>query len=152
MKEPTIRRYLLQILQGLTFLHNHGKFDDGNSPHRQLRAFVDSYGLLKITDFGLRRCLLPLLTSVNSDESDWARKTMAPEALRDFRLWGEKTDVWCVGLLTLQMANGLGKYPPQQTFEQSKDRNRSLHHNRFQPSDASRFPTKKQVPESPELL
>jgi serine/threonine protein kinase len=73
----------------------------------------------------------------------------APEVLRDCRLWGEKTDVWCVGMLTLQMANGLVKCPPQQASA-PKDRNPSLRHTRFQPSSATRSPMKKQGSEAPD--
>ncbi|KAG7377731.1 hypothetical protein PHYPSEUDO_011076 [Phytophthora pseudosyringae] len=149
MKEPTIRRYLLQILQALTFLHDHG-VHHGNLTMQVVH--IDSYGLLKLADFGLRRCFLPLLSRSKADEGDWARKTTAPEVLRDCRLWGEKTDVWCVGMLTLQMANGLEKSPHEQVFEQPKDRNPSLRHTRFQPSSATRSPMQKQGSESPEAL
>jgi hypothetical protein len=37
---------------------------------------IDSYGLLKLTDFGLRRCLLPLLSAAKAEEDDWTRKTL----------------------------------------------------------------------------
>ncbi|KAG2833427.1 hypothetical protein PC129_g3742 [Phytophthora cactorum] len=141
MKEPTIRRYLLQILQALTFLHDHGVQHGNLSMHA---VQIDSYGLLKLSDFGLRRYLLPLLSRTELDEEDGALKTLAPEVLRDYRLWGEKTDVWCVGMLTLQMANGLVKYPLEQAFDQPKVRN-SSRHTRLQPT---RSPMKKQEFES----
>ncbi|KAK1946223.1 Mitogen-activated protein kinase kinase kinase ANP1 [Phytophthora citrophthora] len=146
MKEPTIRRYLLQMLQALAFLHDHG-VTHGNLTMQTVH--IDSYGLLKLEDFGLRRCLLPLLTGTTATDDDWARKSLAPEVLRDCRLWGEKTDVWCVGMLTLQMANGLAKYPPKQTFEQPRGKIPSLPHSRFQQS-TTRTPKQKQGSESPE--
>ncbi|ETP03162.1 STE/STE11 protein kinase, variant 1 [Phytophthora nicotianae CJ01A1] len=142
MKEPTIRRYLLQILQALTFLHDHG-VQHGNLTMQTVQ--IDSYGLLKLADFGIRRCLLPLLSRAHLAKDDCAYNTVAPEALRDFRLWGEKTDVWCVGILTLQMANGLVNYPPQQLFDQPKCRNPSRSA-RFQPS---RSPVTRQEMELP---
>ncbi|KAF1790039.1 Protein kinase-like domain [Phytophthora cactorum] len=74
MKEPTIRRYLLQILQALTFLHDHGVQHGNLSMHA---VQIDSYGLLKLSDFGLRRYLLPLLSRTELDEEDGALKTLA---------------------------------------------------------------------------
>ncbi|KAF4127596.1 Protein kinase domain [Phytophthora infestans] len=141
MKEPTIRRYLLQILQALTFLHDHG-VQHGNLTMQT--AQIDSYGLLKLTDFGIRRHLLSLSSYSESEEDEEKRKTLPPEVLRDCRLWGDKTDVWCVGMLTLQMANGLSKYPPEQVFDQPKSRTPSRN-TRLQPS---RSPMKKQELES----
>ncbi|KAL3656153.1 hypothetical protein V7S43_019029 [Phytophthora oleae] len=147
MKEPTIRRYLLQILQALAFLHDHG-VTHGNLTMQAVH--IDSYGLLKLADFGLRRCILPLLAGTRTTDEDCARKTLAPEVLRDCRLSGEKTDVWCVGMLTLQMANGLAKYPCEQAFGQPKGRTPSLRHTRFQQSATTRSPKRKQGSESPE--
>ncbi|RLN80114.1 hypothetical protein BBJ28_00020660 [Nothophytophthora sp. Chile5] len=95
MKEPTIRRYLLQMLQSLAFLHTHG----------------------------------------------------APEVLRDPVLWGEKTDVWCVGVLTLQMANGISKHHTQQASE-SFERNSVLQNNR-QPGHS---PPRKRRSEAPDAV
>lgn len=37
---------------------------------------IDSYGLLKLTDFGIRRCLLPLLSVKNSADDDFARRNL----------------------------------------------------------------------------
>ncbi|KAL4094954.1 hypothetical protein PRIC1_010604 [Phytophthora ramorum] len=147
MKESTIRRYLLQILQALSFLHDHG-VHHGNLTMQTVH--IDTYGLLKLTDFGLRRCLLPLLASTTTMDDDMARKNLAPEVLRDCRLWGEKTDVWCVGMLTIQMANGLVKCPSQEAADNPTDRNPSLRHTRFQASHANRSPVKKRESESPE--
>ncbi|KAG6583117.1 STE/STE11 protein kinase [Phytophthora cinnamomi] len=90
MKEPTIRRYLLQILQALSFLHDHG-VHHGNLNMQTVH--IDSYGLLKLADFGLRRCLLPLLALTNAADDDFARRILAPEILRDCQIWGEKADV-----------------------------------------------------------
>ncbi|KAE9343761.1 hypothetical protein PF008_g9529 [Phytophthora fragariae] len=149
MKEPTIRRYLLQILQAVSFLHDHG-VHHGNLNMQAVH--IDSYGLLKLTDFGIRRCLLPLLSVKNSADDDSARRNLAPEVLRDCRVWGEKADVWCIGMLTLQMANGLVRYSAQFSLEKPADRNPSLRHARFQSSRTNQSPTRKRGPESPEAL
>ena len=45
MKEPTVRRYLHQILEGLQFLHDQG-VSHGNLQCESV--YIDSYGLLKL--------------------------------------------------------------------------------------------------------
>jgi len=75
MKESTVRRYLAQILQGLSCLHSHGV------PHGALSTqsvLIDSCGLLKLADFGVHRYLpgpelwiRPPETPSVSDDRDW---------------------------------------------------------------------------------
>lgn len=43
---------------------------------------IDSYGLLKLTDFGIRRCLLPLLAVKNAVDDDFARRNVVRRFIR----------------------------------------------------------------------
>lgn len=77
MKESTVRRYLVQILQGLSCLHSHGVVHGALSTQSVL---IDSCGLLKLADFGVRRFL--------SGPELWVRPPDSPSG-------GDNRD-WCL--------------------------------------------------------
>ncbi|TMW66978.1 hypothetical protein Poli38472_012094 [Pythium oligandrum] len=112
MKEPTIRRYLLQILHALAFLHdrdlNHGflTLDTVN---------IDSCGVLQLSEFGLGphlRKARPPSQSLGSDGCDWTERYPPPEVADPPHYWTSRSDVWCVGILVLQMAQGMIRTAP----------------------------------------
>ncbi|TYZ65330.1 hypothetical protein PybrP1_010036 [[Pythium] brassicae (nom. inval.)] len=100
MKEPTIRRYLLQMLQGLEYLHDRG-----------IAHGIDSYGLLKLSEFGIGKQLKQLGHEPPQQrpraDQEWTATFAPPEVSKNHVLTGStKSDVWSVGILVLQMANG----------------------------------------------
>ena len=82
MKEPVIQRYAIQIVQGLQALHENGLY------HGFLNAEsvnVDHSGHVTLSDFFVGRRLYL------EDASD---------------RYGRKTDIQCLGVLVMQMAQG----------------------------------------------
>ncbi|DAZ92480.1 TPA: hypothetical protein N0F65_012710, partial [Lagenidium giganteum] len=109
MKESVIRRYVLQLCQALNYLHSH------DVAHRNLSCesiYIDSYGMLKLGEFGLSYELQQATGFASSNELDWLVKHPPPEikpADTKRSCWSRKSDVWSVGILVIQMMCGYGK-------------------------------------------
>lgn len=110
LSERTLRRYAIQILNGLVALHER------RIVHRDLKGenvFFDSdSGLVKIGDFGTARMLATIHASVGAQTMVGTPYCMAPEVLvgtnngdEDVDGYGVKADIWSFGILMLELLN-----------------------------------------------
>lgn len=114
--EGQIKRYMLQLLRGLEYIHSMGVC------HRDLKAsnlLVNNQGELKIADFGLavqldasETMLRPLTTRVITL---WYRP---PELLLGKTRYGSEVDMWSVGAMLAELVVGRPMLPGRTEVEQ----------------------------------
>lgn len=111
LKEPLIRNFVRQILQGLAYLH--GK----NIIHRDIKGanvLVDNKGSIKISDFGIsKKVEAGLLTSSSANHRPSLQGSvfwMAPEVVKQTS-YTLKADIWSLGCLIVEMFTGEHPYP-----------------------------------------
>jgi len=112
LKEPLIRSFVRQILNGLAYLHNK------NIIHRDIKGanvLVDNKGGIKISDFGIsKKVEAGLLTSSSSKAHRPSLQGsvfwMAPEVVKQTS-YTLKADIWSLGCLIVEMFTGSHPYP-----------------------------------------
>ena len=95
-----VRKYLLQLLRGLDYLHTNGIV------HRDIKGgniLVDDRGEVKLADFGASRSIENSGTMISSMKG--TPYFMAPEVYEE-RYDGRKADIWSFGGVALQMISG----------------------------------------------
>lgn len=110
LREKLVKRFLLDILQGVQACHKQGIM------HRDLKPsnlLISHSGVLKLGDFGLARTLDPARTREYSHKvaTRWYR---APELLFGSRSYDQGVDMWAVGMIFAEML-GLSPLIPGST-------------------------------------
>ncbi|EDO27976.1 predicted protein, partial [Nematostella vectensis] len=114
-EEAILIRYLRQILQGVSYLH------ENQVVHRDIKGaniLVDSTGQdIRIADFGAAARLATQITGAGEFQGQLLGTIafMAPEVLRG-ESYGRSCDVWSVGCVLIEMATGK---PPWNAHEHS---------------------------------
>ena len=99
LPEDTVRLYVVQILQGLSFLHAKGII------HRDIKGdnvLLDASGNAKLADFGCAKEMASAtrLCGTYAGTPYW----MAPEVIRN-KGYDAKADIWSVGCTTIEALN-----------------------------------------------
>lgn len=103
LEEVVIRFFVLQVLQGLNYLHESGVL------HRDLKGdniLVNLDGTVKISDFGTMRRSEDIYADKQGMSLQGSVFWMAPEMVRNVHGYSAKVDIWSLGCLTLEMFAG----------------------------------------------
>jgi len=100
--EPTITKWFLyQLLQGIAYCHFHRVLHRDLKPQNLL---INREGELKLADFGLARAFgIPVRSYTHEVVTLWYR---APDVLMGSRKYSTPVDMWSVGCIFAEMANG----------------------------------------------
>ena len=112
LKEPLIRNFVRQILDGLSYLHSKDII------HRDIKGanvLVDNRGNIKISDFGISKRVevsnLGNPTKHNNRTSlQGSVFWMAPEVVKQTS-YTRKADIWSLGCLIVEMFTGEHPFP-----------------------------------------
>ncbi|TVU44148.1 hypothetical protein EJB05_03582 [Eragrostis curvula] len=109
--EGDIRSFMLQILQGLAYMHNNGYF------HRDLKPenLLVSNGTVKIADFGLARELYSSPPYTDYVSTRWYR---APEVLLQSSAYTPAIDMWAVGAILAELFTLSPLFPGESETDQ----------------------------------
>ncbi|KAJ7384469.1 Mitogen-activated protein kinase kinase kinase 2 [Desmophyllum pertusum] len=102
LSESKSRKYTLQILEGVSFLHSK------NIIHRDIKGsnvLLDGHGNVKLADFGLSKIIQKIGSKTNLMSYCGTPYWMAPEIFRG-EGYGRKADIWSVGCTVVEMLTG----------------------------------------------
>ncbi|KAL7553174.1 hypothetical protein ACHAWF_016419 [Thalassiosira exigua] len=98
---PIMKSFLYQLLMGVAYCHHHRVL------HRDLKPpnlLINREGQLKLADFGLARAFgIPVRSYTHEVVTLWYR---APDVLLGSRRYSTPVDIWSVGCIFAEMANG----------------------------------------------
>jgi cyclin-dependent kinase len=98
---PILQSFLYQLLTGVAYCHHHRVL------HRDLKPpnlLINREGQLKLADFGLARAFgIPVRSYTHEVVTLWYR---APDVLLGSRKYSTPVDIWSVGCIFAEMANG----------------------------------------------
>ncbi|KAG9444315.1 hypothetical protein H6P81_015655 [Aristolochia fimbriata] len=103
--EQVVRRFARQLGAALEVIRAHHIIHRDLKPENILLSHFDNDAVLKISDFGLSRVILP---GDRVETVCGSSLYMAPEVL-EFQKYDEKVDMWSVGAILFELLNG---YPP----------------------------------------
>ena len=112
LKEPLIRNFVRQILDGLSYLHSKDII------HRDIKGanvLVDNKGNIKISDFGISKrvevsSLVQPMKHNNRTSLQGSVFWMAPEVVKQTS-YTRKADIWSLGCLIVEMFTGEHPFP-----------------------------------------
>ena len=106
MGEEVVRRFMLQLCDGLKYCHSHRVLHRDLKPQNLL---IDKDANLKLADFGLARAFgVPLRTYTHEVVTLWYR---APEILLGGRQYSTGVDMWSVGCIFAEMCTRKPLFP-----------------------------------------
>lgn len=98
---PILKSFLYQLIMGVAYCHYHRVL------HRDLKPpnlLINREGQLKLADFGLARAFgIPVRSYTHEVVTLWYR---APDVLMGSRKYSTPVDVWSIGCIFAEMANG----------------------------------------------
>eukprot|EP00543_Licmophora_paradoxa_P009201 CAMPEP_0202467384 /NCGR_PEP_ID=MMETSP1360-20130828/71786_1 /ASSEMBLY_ACC=CAM_ASM_000848 /TAXON_ID=515479 /ORGANISM="Licmophora paradoxa, Strain CCMP2313" /LENGTH=306 /DNA_ID=CAMNT_0049091905 /DNA_START=31 /DNA_END=951 /DNA_ORIENTATION=- len=98
---PILKSFLYQLCTGVAYCHHHRVL------HRDLKPpnlLINREGQLKLADFGLARAFgIPVRSYTHEVVTLWYR---APDVLMGSRKYSTPVDIWSVGCIFAEMANG----------------------------------------------
>jgi len=98
---PIMKSFLYQLVTGVAYCHHHRVL------HRDLKPpnlLINREGQLKLADFGLARAFgIPVRSYTHEVVTLWYR---APDVLLGSRKYSTPVDIWSVGCIFAEMANG----------------------------------------------
>jgi cyclin-dependent kinase len=98
---PIMKSFLYQLLMGVAYCHHHRVL------HRDLKPpnlLINREGQLKLADFGLARAFgIPVRSYTHEVVTLWYR---SPDVLMGSRRYSTPVDMWSVGCIFAEMANG----------------------------------------------
>ncbi|NXG65041.1 CDK3 kinase, partial [Hemiprocne comata] len=102
----SVKNYLFQLLQGVSFCHSHSVIHRDLKPQNLL---IDKAGTLKLADFGLARTFgVPLRTYTYEVVTLWYR---APEILLRCKHYSTAVDIWSIGCIFAEMVTRKVLFP-----------------------------------------
>jgi cyclin-dependent kinase len=96
-----LKSFLFQLLKGVAFCHQHRVLHRDLKPQNLL---INREGDLKLADFGLARAFgIPVRSYTHEVVTLWYR---APDVLMGSRKYSTPVDIWSIGCIFAEMANG----------------------------------------------
>merc|ERR1711971_1437867 len=101
LSKERLQSYLHQLLKGIAFCHQHRVLHRDLKPQNLL---INKEGYLKLADFGLARAFgIPVRSYTHEVVTLWYR---APDVLMGSRKYSTPVDIWSIGCIFAEMANG----------------------------------------------
>ncbi|KAK3102737.1 hypothetical protein FSP39_013560 [Pinctada imbricata] len=103
LNEEEFTNFLMQIMQGVKFLHKNGVI------HRDLKTkniLLTKERTIKIADFGVARSIDSNDSTGNYSKFVGTVHYMSPEMISENPKYNEKTDIWSMGCTCYEMATG----------------------------------------------
>jgi len=111
----SIKSYLYQLLNGIAHCHQHRVLHRDLKPQNLL---INREGVLKLADFGLARAFgIPVRNYTHEVVTLWYR---APDILMGSRNYSTSVDIWSIGCIFAEMANGRPLFQGQSESDQLK--------------------------------
>ncbi|CUG91698.1 protein kinase, putative [Bodo saltans] len=101
LREPIVRRYIREALQGLAYLHSRGIVHRDVKPGNML---LNGDGSVKLTDFGTSRTHDGAANTMQTGTVVGTVPYLAPECVRG--TYSAASDVWAMGCTALHMITG----------------------------------------------
>ncbi|XP_042504567.1 CBL-interacting serine/threonine-protein kinase 9-like isoform X2 [Macadamia integrifolia] len=103
LKEDEARRYFQQLINAVDYCHSRGVYHRDLKPENLL---LDSYGVLKISDFGLSAFSQQIRDDGLLHTACGTPNYVAPEVLRDKGYDGTAADIWSCGVILFVLMAG----------------------------------------------
>jgi cyclin-dependent kinase 2 len=113
LPEKVVRSYLRQLLDGISYCHQHRVLHRDLKPQNLL---INSKGHIKLADFGLARAFgVPVRTYTHEVITLWYR---APEILLGSKFYTATVDTWSLGCIFAEMVSRRPLFPGDSEIDQ----------------------------------